>query len=36
MNKTLSLMMVGALAAGGLTGTAWGADLLSVYRDAVA
>ena len=36
MNKTLSLMMVGALAAGGVAGTAWGADLLSVYRDAVA
>ncbi len=35
MKKTLSLMMAGTLAAG-LTGAAWGADLLSVYRDAVA
>ncbi|MCF8200330.1 MAG: TolC family outer membrane protein [Sulfuritalea sp.] len=36
MQKALFLMIAGFLSAGGLVGSAQGADLLTVYRDAVA
>ena len=36
MNKVLPLMIAGALSAGGLVEIAHGADLLAVYRDALA
>lgn len=36
MQKALSLMIAGLLSGGGLVGAAQGADLLAVYRDAVA
>ncbi|MCF8152264.1 MAG: TolC family outer membrane protein [Sulfuritalea sp.] len=36
MQKALSLMIAGCLSAGGFVGAAHGADLLAVYRDALA